>query len=227
MGKLVGMSNPLALPAAIKPLTEAVLGTSFFGGSIESAREKATLMAGERYRSGTTELAKLIGSATGEVGLSPIMLEHLVRGYTGGLGIALISLANPLLETSGVDVEKPSKRAYQLPFIGGLFQNADGRGLIDASYDRMLEIQQAKGTFDRLRQQGKTEEAAEFLEKYRNRVAAASLSGAVQQQMGEIAAMRRQVIESPRLTQEEKDARLEIIEQRMAERATRFLEATR
>ena len=227
MIKLVGLSNPFALPAAIKPATEVILGKSFFGGDIESMREQNTLLPTERYRASTTELSKLIGSLTGDAGLTPIKLDHLIRGHTGGLGIALISLANPILNTElGKDVAEPTLKASKTPLIGGLFQPVEGRGTLDAAYARMLEIQQTTGTFKRLLESGKKAEAKEFLDQYRNQIAAMPVSGAVQQKLGELAKYRRVVLETPKLTTEQKDALLDKIDAQQYEIAKRFVSLT-
>ena len=226
MGKLMMLSNPFALPQAVKPVTELYLGKSFFGGDIESQREIKNMLPTERYRSTTTELSKVLGGATGDAGITPIGWDHLIRGYTGGLGIALVSLANPILNTEATMVEKPSKKLHETPFIGGLFQPVEGRGTLDAAYERMLEIQQAKGTFNQLMQQGKREEAQAFLDAYRNKVVAASLSGAMQQRLGELSTIRRRIIDMPNMPQEKKDEILERIDDQQIMLARRFLEAT-
>jgi hypothetical protein len=226
MGKLMMLSNPFSLPQAVKPVTELYLGKSFFGGDIESQREIANLQPTERFRSTTTELSKVLGGLTGDAGITPIGWDHLLRGYTGGLGIALISLANPVLNTEATAAERPSKKLHETPFIGGLFQPVEGRGTLDAAYERMLEIQQAKGTFNRLVEQGRKQEALEFLDTYRDKVVAASLSGAVQQKLGELATMRRRVIEMTNLSQEKKDQLLERLDDQQVILARRFLEVT-
>jgi hypothetical protein len=225
MGKLLGLSNPFALPAAIKPVTEVILGKSFFGGDIESMREKTTMMPGERYREGTTEIAKVLGSVTGDAGLTPIKIDYLIRGYTGALGVAIASLANPILNTEASTVEKPTMKTSKMPFIGGLFQPVEGRGTLDAAYERMLEIQQVQGTFDRLVSSGKREEAKAFVEKYGNKLAMASLSSGIQQDLGEFAQMRRQVLESNKTTAE-KDALLKRIDNAQYQLARKFLSVT-
>jgi hypothetical protein len=222
MSKLVMQSNPFSLPQAIKPLTEAYLGKSFFGGDIESQREIHGMVPTERYRTSTTEIAKMMGSITGEANISPIKLDYLIRGYTGGLGIALISLANPLLNTE--TSEAPTKKTSQLPFIGGLFQPIEGRGTLDSAYARMLEIQQAKGTYDSLMQRGKKEEAAEFREEYIDKISSASVSGTVQQKLGEIAKMKRAVTSSPILSTERKDELIKRLETQQNNLAERFLQ---
>jgi hypothetical protein len=228
MMTLIDQSNPFQLPAAIKPVTEAYLGKSFFGGDIESAREKK-MIASERSRDTTTEAAKLLGKATGaewihdltgHEGLSAISIDHLIRGYTGGLGVALVQLANPLLNSElPAEVAKPSTPLSKQPFIGGLFQPVQGRGTLDAAYDQMLYIQQVKGTFDDMIAKGQKAEARAFMQEHMAEMSLTSISGSVQKQLGELAKQERMIKASPNLTTERKDEllkRLDQIKQKIA-----------
>jgi hypothetical protein len=226
MYKLLALSNPFALPQAVKPLTEAVLGKSFFSGDIESEREKKTMMPSERYRESTTEVSKLLGQVTGKVGVSPITLDYLMRGYTGPLGIAVVQLANPLLNTEAeAAIAKPSMKASKLPFIGGIFQPVEGRGTLDEAYAEMVEIQQVKGTYNRLVSEGRRAEANAFAQDYATKLSMASTSGFVQKQLGEFAAQERRVIAHPTMSQEEKDKRLEQLDKAKLTYARRFIAA--
>jgi hypothetical protein len=226
MYKLLEQSNPFALPQAIKPLTEAVLGKSFFSGDIESEREKKTMLPTERYRESTTEVSKLLGQVTGKVGVSPITLDYLMRGYTGPLGIAVVQLANPLLNTEAeAAIAKPSTKASKLPFIGGVFQPVEGRGTLDEAYAEMVEIQQVKGTYNRLVSEGRRAEANAFAQEYATKLSMASTSGFVQKQLGEFAAKERRIIAHPTMSQEEKDKRLEQIDKAKLTYARRFIAA--
>jgi hypothetical protein len=219
---LIGQSNPFQLPAAIKPLTEVALGKSFFGGDIESSREKKILTS-ERYRETTTEAAKLLAqltgneeirNLTGREGVSAISIDHLIRGYTGGLGIALVQLANPLLNTeAATDVQKPTKPMSKQPFIGGLFQPVEGRGTLDAAYNQMEYIQQVKGTFDDMVAKGRVAEARAFMQEHVAEMALVSVSGAVQKQLGELAKQERMIRAAPNLSTERKDELLERLDQ--------------
>jgi len=226
MYKLLEQSNPFALPQAVKPLTEAVLGKSFYSGDIESEREKKTMMATERYRESTTEVSKLLGQVTGKVGVSPITLDYLMRGYTGPLGIAVVQLANPILNTEAeAAIAKPSMKASKLPFIGGIFQPVEGRGTQDEAYAAMVEIQQVKGTYNRLVSEGRRAEANAFAQEYATKLSMASTSGFVQKQLGEFAAQERRVIAHPTMSQEEKDNRLEQLDKAKLSYARKFIAA--
>lgn len=225
---LLDQSNPFQLPAAIKPATEVVLGKSFFGGDLESAREKK-MLASDRYRDTSTEAAKLIAQLTGaeeirkltgHEGLSAISIDHLIRGYTGGLGVALVQLANPLLNSElPANVAKPSTPLSKEPFIGGLFQPVQGRGTLDEAYNQMEYIQQIKGTFDDMIARGQKAEARAFAQDHVAEMAVVSVSGAVQKQLGELAKQERMIKASPNLTTERKDEilkRLDLMKQKIA-----------
>jgi len=224
MGKLLALSNPLSLPQAVKPLTEVYLGKSFYGGDIESQREQKTLLPTERYRDGTTEVSKLVGSVTGDAGLTPIKLDHLIRGYTGPLGVALVSMVNPILRT-GAEKERPTTKTSQLPFVGGLFQPDEGRGTLDAAYATMLDIQQAKGTFKEMMASGNTEGAEKLMDRIRGDIALGSIAGGAQQRLGEFATIRRNVMRS-QMSQEQKDEVLKRIDTAQNTFANAFLDAT-
>jgi hypothetical protein len=230
--KLIGQTNPFGLPQAIKPATEVILGKSFFGGDIESAREKQ-MLASERYRDNSTELAKLIGSVTahgaiksltGKEGLSAIDIDYLIRGYTGGLGIALVQLANPLLNTEmKADVAKPSLKASKTPFIGGLFQPVEGRGTLDEANDTMNYITQVQKTYKDKVDKGERAEAKAFAQEHATQLAMASTSGQVYKFLGELAKQERMIIADPRMTTEQKDARLKKLDQMKVDYARKFL----
>jgi hypothetical protein len=211
IGKLFAQSNPFGLPQALKPATEVILGKSFYSGDIESARDKQVLPT-ERYRDNTSELSKMIGSVTGEVGLSPVKLDYLIRGYFGSLGVALAQVANPILaQTPEKEVAKPTTKVSQMPVIGALFQPIEGRGPVDEAYARMDEIKQAKGTFTRLVEQGKQAEARAFAQQYSTELAMASTSGAVYKRLGELSKQERAIKASANMDTPQKDEALKRI----------------
>jgi hypothetical protein len=226
MGKVILQSAPGVIPIAGKPLLEMSYGQTAMG-PIESQREQQ-LQAAMRYRENTTEVAKILGSVTGVVGVSPIMLEHLVRGYTGSLGIASMHMLDPLLRSSA-EGQKASLSAAQQPFIGGLFQQEEGRWLIDRAYNRMEEVVQAEKTFNELVNSGKGAEARAFAQKFSTQLALASDAGSLKKELGSLYSMERAVRGNPNLTTEQKDlriAQIKKLENRLAEQFTTVADRT-
>lgn len=206
MGKLLLNSAPSVIPAAPKPILEAFYGQTQFG-PIESEREKK-LEAGERFRPQTTELAKTLGGFTGAVGVSPLMLEHFVRGYTGGLGVSLMSVLNPLLR-SGEEGAKVPLGAAKQPFIGGLFQTSEGRFYIDRAYERMDEIVQAQQTYKDYIKRGMPDRAAAYAREKSDLLMGEAMAGKFRQKMGELFAQERAIAANPRLSEAEKERQIE------------------
>ena len=223
IGMLLLQSAPGVIPAAGKPLIEAAYGTTTFG-PIESDREKR-LPTEQRYRETTPEVLKIAGSYTGAVGISPLMLEHLARGYTSSLGISMLRMLDPVLG-SAMEGEKASTPLSKMPFIGGLFQTADGRFLIDRAYSRMEEIEQAVAGYKDLESRGKRAEAQAFAQRKADLLAAEDMAGMFRQRSGQMFADERAIRSDPTLTRAQKDALLEKIKAAQQEEARQFYAAS-
>ena len=170
----------LFLPQALKPFVENVSGYSFFTGrQLESAKEQM-LEPAYRYRDNTTEIAKGIGKM---FDVSPIKVENLVRGYTGGVGLAFLQAVSLAVPVKGGTPEQASKRLSDLPVVGGLFQPEDAGGRINAMYEHIKEARQVQKTFEDLVKDGKRAEAKEYLQKNIGTFAQATMAGNVAQQM--------------------------------------------
>jgi hypothetical protein len=222
MGKLLEQSNPFSFPTFIKPAVEIVLNRSFFGGDIESTRE-LKLEKAERVRPGTTGTAALLGQAGI---LSPIQIDHLIRGYTGSAGIFLADTVGLLFPTKYDNVERPTKEMHELPLVGSMFQNARGRGIVDAAYDRMAEIQRVSETYKLMISEGRIEEAQAYLNDNLDEAKQIRVSGQVEKYLGELAKQKRQVMSSPKLTTEQKDVLLKRIDDAQDKMAKRLLTAS-
>jgi len=172
--------SSLLLPQAIKPIVENVSGYSFFTGrQLESAKEQM-LEPAYRYRDNTTEIAKGLGKM---FDVSPIKIENLVRGYTGGMGLALLQAVSMAVPVKGGTPEQAAKRLSDMPVIGGLFQPEDAGGRINAMYEHMKEARQVQKTFEDLIKDGRRAEAKEYMQKNINTFAQAAMVGNVNQQM--------------------------------------------
>lgn len=208
---LLQQTVPFGVPQAVKPAIEVLTNHSFFTGeAVETGRERS-MQKSERARESTTELAKMLGG-TGL--LSPIQIDYLIRGYTGGLGIAVASIPNFALRplNSQDSPELPEKTLSQLPLLGPLFQPRDGRAAINAAYDEIEGWQQAHNTFQNLLASGRRADAAKFAQDYSRDIALNSVGGAFKQQMGELAKLRRAVTAGPG-TPESKRQQIDAIKQ--------------
>lgn len=216
--KILSSLVPGDIPAGIKPMIELMTNYSFYSGkAIESEREQALIPA-ERYRAGTTEVSKAIG---GLFGISPIKLDYMIRGYTGGLGVAITSIANPVLAAD--EKVAPEMRASDTPIVGGLFQPKDAQGVINYAYDLVSGIEQKQRTMKTMQERGRPEDVKAFIEENRQDLKLADTAGSFKRFMGELAKLERNVRERTDMTPQQKREKLDEIRQRRIKTAQRMV----
>jgi hypothetical protein len=208
------------IPQAGKPLIELALNRSMFTGRDIESPVQQKLDAAERYNESTTELAKMLGSVAG---ISPLKIEHLVRGYVGGIPIAVASLANEVLS----DASTPERRASQTPLFGTLIADPIGRGPLDRAYAKAAAIEQAGNTYDKLRKDGKHAAAQKYLEDNLNVLQAEKLHTRFEKDMKQANDARALVMRAEKLSSEEKRRRLDMIEQVRNQKADLFTQAVK
>jgi hypothetical protein len=170
------------MPAAVKPLVENLTNYSFFTGRSLETRAEQMEKAEFRYRDNTSELAKQVGALTG---VSPIKIENLIRGYTGGMGLALAQALNFSMPTAG-SPEQATKRLSDAAVIGPLFQPADAGGQVSAVYDRISDIAETKRTYDKLVKEGRMADARALVQDDVEKFSKYAVAGNVQEQLGKI-----------------------------------------
>lgn len=212
LGKLLYNTVPLGMPQALKPGVEVVANYSFYTGQpILGAREQG-LDPAQQFRQNTTELAKLLGSV-GDV--SPVKIDHLVRGYTGGMGLLMMQMANPLLRPLNPDDSgaKATAKLSEMPLIGSLFQPTDGRGFINEAFQTAQEFDRRARTYKELVASGNKAEATAYAQRFSNEIANASAAGSFRQRMGEFAKYRRFIQGHQEMGAAEKRAALDAVRQ--------------
>jgi hypothetical protein len=196
-----------AIPQAVKPLIEVGLGKSFYTGQdLETAKEQR-LDPGMRYRDNTSEAAKFVGQM---LNISPIKMEALINGYTGTMGLALLQALNFAMPATGP--EAAFKRLSEQPVIGPLFQPTDAGGIINATYDRVEEINRAKATYEKLIAENHPAQAQAYLKEHITELSLASVAGSFSKQMGELTKYETQIKASNR-TPDKKREELDRIRQ--------------
>ena len=196
------------LPAAFKPIVEGVTNYSFYSGRSLETKSEQMQQAQYRYRDNTSEFAKQVGAMTGT---SPIKIENLIRGYTGGMGVALAQSLNFAMPTSGTP-EQATKRLSDTPVIGPLFQPEDAGGIVGAVYDRIQTLTELKRTYEGLLKSGQGAEAREFLQRNADDYAKTAVAGNVQQQLTKIT-QAANAIKASNMTPDEKRKALDDLQQ--------------
>ena len=221
---------PLPAPALIKPAVELWANkVSFTGNPIEGARELG-VEAAERFRDTTSEFAKSLGRSTGLVGVSPLQIDHLIRGYTGTVGPAVIALLDvftgPANPAAGV---KPDTPISKLPLLSQIFKSADGGAIIDLAVDTLRKAEQISKTHQKLIDDGRHKEADEYLEKNQANIMRGDLAGKLRQRLGEYAKVERNIKARPasEMSSSEKRKALEDLRQSKIQESKNYMQAFR
>jgi hypothetical protein len=147
--------------------------------------------------------------------ISPVKMEYLIRGYTGSVPLAVASMANPILR-GGEAGEQPDSRSLigsETPLIGSFFQPRDATGLINKAYKDMDDIVKAKQTYNKMLEEGREDDADNYLNANADVIGMASMAGKFRQQMGELTKQERMVRADTSLNGKEKREQLDEIRQ--------------
>ena len=180
------LAFPMPLPQAIKPLVEFSLGKSFYTGRDLLSEKEKKLKPEAQFRQDTTDIAKMFG----QFGMSPILVENLIRSYTTALPLALgqaVLTGTGIVDSTGP--ERATLRASESKIYGSLFQPEDAGAIIDRVYRRMDKFEAAKTTYNSFIERGYYDKADEVLNKYATEIALAETATKFQNEMSKATKM--------------------------------------
>jgi hypothetical protein len=224
-GAAVNMLPINPIPAGAKPLIEMWANRDFFSGqAIESERERG-LDPAERYRDSTTEFSKMLSAMGAPV--SPVQMDHLIRGYLGGLGLELTSMLNPFVTgfAPSPKGEEPEKDFTRMAGIKAFFQPLEARGIIDRAYDFMNEAEQRKNTYAKLEDEGRFDEAEAYLKRYEEEIMYGKNAAKFKAAMSKLTKAERAVRMDPGLSGAQKREMLDLLRADKKETALAYASA--
>jgi hypothetical protein len=224
IGKMTWNSIPITGPQGVKPALETAINYSFFTGRPIESERLQRYEPGERYTDRTSELVKSIGGA---LNISPVKIEYLIKGYTGSLPLAIVSLSNPVLRSSEAG-ETPETRSFigsETPLIGSFFQAKDATGLVNKAYKDMEEINKAKETYKKILDEGREQEAEAYMEANADMIAMGTMAGRFRKRMGDLTSQERLVRSDSTLSAGEKRELLDEIRKEKIDLAKSFSSA--
>jgi len=140
--------SPTPFPQAVKPVLEVGINYNFFTGRPLIGFFEQKKEAERQFNDSTSEFAKVIGS-TGLI--SPIAVDHLVRGMFGSAGGLFLWGTNTMIQ-SDPNVERPEltfrDALAALPGTSGLLSKPSENALKNDFYLLRDEVEKAKNTFD-------------------------------------------------------------------------------
>jgi hypothetical protein len=212
------------VPQMVKPIAEVAFNHDFYtGDSVESAAMQGKTVE-ERYNNGTTEWAKFLSKVAPV--LSPIQIDHIVRGYLGSLPIAAFKAADGLFAPASTG-EAPTPRASDLPFIGSQFQRKYGGAESDVVYRLAKQATSASDTYKNLLKSGNKADAQEYLDSHYGEIAASNASRRFEKVMGALRQHEERIKNNPDMSGALKRAQMDTIEEQKQKETNKFMQIIR
>lgn len=207
--------SPTVVPQAGKPILEVMTNYNFFTGRPLIGQGLENRTTAEQFTNTTSELAKFLGKA----GLmSPITIDHLIRGYTGttgGMGLAIINSATNVVN----DTPRPEKSMQDFlattPGLSAFVAREYGSGIKNDYYELRGEVDKAVNTFNNMKKTGRIEDAKEFFEENKALFAVKSQVNAIERQLTKLRSQEKLIYAAPasKMTAEQKGEAIERIRQ--------------
>jgi hypothetical protein len=154
--------------------------------------------------------------------LSPVQIDHLIRGYFSSVGAFAVGGADMLMRGVSDEPTRPAADYFKMGTAGFAQELSSGSSrYVTQMYDEAQQLEQAYGTFRALVKEGKRTEAADFLQSHREEIGRYKLVEGVKQAESKYNEMVRAVERSSLSPQDKKD-RIAAI-QAMKDRAARVL----
>ena len=162
--------NPI--PQLIKPVVDVYANKDSFTGRPIETMDMERLRADYRFTDRTSMFARgvstTMNAATGLLGaeaLSPVQVDHMLRGYFGWLGAFIVGAGDTIARPATDQPSHPTPD-YWKTVTGGMasdLRDAPSR-YVSQMYEQAKEIEKAYGTWKMLLREGKIDEAREFRE---------------------------------------------------------------
>ena len=196
--------NPI--PQTAKPIIEAAFNFNTFTWRPIVSEGMKDVDPKFQVGPSTSIVAKGIGQA---LGLSPLKVDHIIKGYTGTIGMYGIDTIDMVLDQFG-DSPKPTKRFEQLPVIKRFALDAEARGYVTQYYQLKDAVDTTVRTMNLLEKTGESDEYVKYLTENQGTLAFKDYIRDTEKTMKELREMRVAIRSSQMTGDEKRDALLEI-----------------
>ena len=158
---------PVTGPQIVAPLIETIANYNGFTGRAIVPQYMSSGLAGEaQVLSSTSEVAKLAAEFA-PFDLSPIKMDHLIRGYTGTIGSYVLAMSDAALRSEFLTGDQtkilPARPVYDSPLLRRFFTREFGAGRTEEFYDMAGYVDQVYKTYNKLRKDGKLDQAERYI----------------------------------------------------------------
>jgi hypothetical protein len=198
--------NPV--PQAFKPMVDLYANKDSFTGRAIESRSMEHLSKSERAGVNTSLVAKVGGKAADVTGLSPVQIDHLIKGYFGWLG-SHAAMTVDLMARPFDNNAKPGMRLQDLTMGFSADLPAQQSRYLNDFYKQARAVQEVMGDLKHARQSGDLERMREIQTTERQKIALHRMYDQTERHIGKINTQIRLTEGNARLSGEEKRERLD------------------
>ena len=183
------------VPQFVKPILEVTYNKSAFTGREIVPYYMQGLDPDLQKYQGTSSLATSVGK---ELNVSPLKVDHLIKGYTGTLGSYALSSASSMIDAfqpTGKPLP-PDKNWYNMPMIRSFFQDPNSRGTVVQFYELDKLVRQAVNSFAEAEKQGDTEKMQEIVEERASLLGLEDTMKGIRNDLKEVRQQKNQILKS-------------------------------
>ena len=192
-----GVTSTLAVnpPQIITPAVEVITNYSVFSGREIVPAYMKSLDSDYKKFQGTSSLALNLGK---QLNMSPLKIDHLIKGYTGTLGSYALSAASHMIDAfqSPDKSLPPDKNWYSLPMVRSFFQDPNSRGTVIQFYELDQLVKTAVNTFKAAEREGDAEKITEIVTKRGTVLALENEVKRIRQQLKEVREQKNEILRS-------------------------------
>lgn len=205
--------SPTVVPQVVKPALEVMTNYNFFTGRPLVGMGLENKVTAEQFTNNTSELAKFLGKAGI---ISPINIDHLIKGYTGTTGGIMLQATSAAVNL-GNNTPAPEKSLQDTlastPGLSAFFVREHGGAMKNDYYELRGEVDKAVATYNNMVKTGRTEEAKEFYGEHKELFAVKQQVNNIERQLTKLRDRSKYITASTKMSSEEKGAELERIKQ--------------
>jgi hypothetical protein len=202
MGSALRNTFGIAPPQVVLPLLEAKTNYSFYTGRPIIGQGLEGVAPQYQVGANTSPIFGWLGK---ELGASPMMLEHIYKGYTGSMGMYLVDLMDAIGVVND-NSPKAAKRFEQMPIIKRFALDKEARGTVTSYYELKKEVDQAVRTYNFLERAGQGEDLAEYTRENAKMLMTRDFISSMDKDIKEINEMAMAVRNSPMSPEAKRDA---------------------
>ena len=205
-------------PQAFKPIIDLYANYDSFTKRPIETMSMQRLDKSQRYTAQTSMPARALGEMGG---LSPVQYDHLVRSYFGWLGALSVGTADIVARSVNNEPTKPALDYWKFATGGILQEDQIASRYTSMMYDQAAELEQAHATYNKLRKDGKLDEAKEYREDNKDKLNAYRSVENVKKQVATISEKIR-MIERSNIHPAEKRIQIRALKERQSQIASKL-----